>query len=169
MNASDLRDHFVYRCFDSQGRLLYVGCTKNLARRHNEHSMVNGSSWWPQVVSTKLVGPLTYRSGRDLERLIINTEFPLHNHDEPHRARLRALRLRITRRWFRYYLDIDGRPTNWHPAAEKAEAVADAFIPNSSNTHGRRVTDEEVAAATEAEALDSSRYRRMLSADRRTA
>jgi len=29
--------HYVYRCFDADGELLYIGCTQNVARRMSGH------------------------------------------------------------------------------------------------------------------------------------
>lgn len=35
--------HYVYRCYDADGRLIYVGCTVNPNRRIAWH---RNSSWW---------------------------------------------------------------------------------------------------------------------------
>jgi predicted GIY-YIG superfamily endonuclease/DNA-binding XRE family transcriptional regulator len=31
------REHWVYRCYDADGQLLYIGCTSNVAARFNGH------------------------------------------------------------------------------------------------------------------------------------
>lgn len=36
-----MRKHYLYRCYDAQGRLLYIGCTQDPGAR----SQVHGSSW----------------------------------------------------------------------------------------------------------------------------
>lgn len=77
----DLREHFVYRAFDAAGRLLYVGCTMNLDRRHQEHKY--GSQWYAAMTSVKLSGPYNYTTARRLEKEAINTEGPLQNGQEP--------------------------------------------------------------------------------------
>jgi predicted GIY-YIG superfamily endonuclease len=44
MNPDD--PHYVYRCFDDQGRLLYIGCTYDVDQRLEEHRYIKRSSFW---------------------------------------------------------------------------------------------------------------------------
>lgn len=69
--------HYVYRVFDADSRLIYVGCTKDLFRRLHAHQL---SSWWAyqgvsvqaQVYSDKAVA-------LDVERDAIRTLKPRWN------------------------------------------------------------------------------------------
>lgn len=72
------RDHFVYRTFDADGRLLYVGCTRRLGKRWSEHKLERGR----MVAATarcRLQGPYTRDKARAIEREAIRTESPLVN------------------------------------------------------------------------------------------
>lgn len=65
--------HFVYRCFDADGRLLYIGCTVDVERRLTAHR--RSAAWFPLLASVRLVGPFVgsaarYRAMRAEERLI---------------------------------------------------------------------------------------------------
>lgn len=72
-----LGPHWVYRCFDEDGRLLYVGCTTNLRNRLEQH---RASSWWSPTVAkvTSKVFP-DGESGRAAERAAIRDEIPRWN------------------------------------------------------------------------------------------
>ncbi|WP_448449126.1 GIY-YIG nuclease family protein [Mycolicibacterium sp. XJ775] len=70
------RDHFVYRVFHQDGRLLYIGCTKNLDARWKQHCY--------QRPGLKLVdarfrvqGPYIKSVARTIERRALNSEAPL--------------------------------------------------------------------------------------------
>lgn len=69
--------HHVYRCFDSEGRLIYVGSSADLFGRLRTHRT---SSWWaPQVA--KVVAKV-YANGvlaRMAEREAIQVEMPRWN------------------------------------------------------------------------------------------
>jgi predicted GIY-YIG superfamily endonuclease len=69
--------HWVYRCFDGDGRLVYVGCTTNVPNRLEQHRT---SSWWsPTVVKvTSKVYP-DGETGRAAERDAIRSEVPRWN------------------------------------------------------------------------------------------
>jgi len=79
----------VYRFFDRSGRLLYVGCTKNLITRLRGHGFgERPSPWWP------LVSNWTYEPFGDhaealaAEARAIVSEHPLFNTDLTDRAKL---------------------------------------------------------------------------------
>ncbi|WP_202033167.1 DUF3039 domain-containing protein [Nocardioides sp. WS12] len=77
MRPSDLRPHFVYRCFDGDDRLIYVGCSASPRQRMDQH---RGSSWWfNQVERTRYVvfNDKDYALGK--EREAIATENPRWN------------------------------------------------------------------------------------------
>lgn len=44
--------HYVYRCFDATGRLIYVGCTWNPTQRITQHR--RGAWWGHQIVTTRV-------------------------------------------------------------------------------------------------------------------
>lgn len=78
-------DHFVYRCYDSEGVLLYIGCTTDVEKRLKGHfavSAANTASWWLSLFYSdhKIEGPFRGRdAGRDAERAAIRSERPLFN------------------------------------------------------------------------------------------
>lgn len=78
-------EHFVYRCYDAEGQLLYVGCTQDVNARMSVHA-----SSWQNPASAYLnlhmarheVEPEPYIgriAGRAAERQAIETERPLLN------------------------------------------------------------------------------------------
>lgn len=79
-------DHFVYRCYDAAGRLLYIGCTSNVARRMSDHrSSPNKASRWLRVsmASFTVEGPFPSRTaGLAAEASAIQAEQPLFNLQE---------------------------------------------------------------------------------------
>lgn len=82
-----LREHYVYRCFDSEGRLLYIGCSRRVETRMKEHRA--SAKWAKQVARMKLAGPYTYKVARDLEREATRDEDPIHNGFTPRNVRAR--------------------------------------------------------------------------------
>lgn len=74
------RPHFVYRCFDADGVLLYIGCTVHPEQRRVEHR--RSSPWFAQLASVKLVGPFVGEKARDralaAEQALICSERPLY-------------------------------------------------------------------------------------------
>lgn len=72
------REHYVYRVFDAEGRLLYVGCTMRPAKRAKEHRD-DRKPWIADVVGKpRLAGPYNYETARAIERRALMTESPLH-------------------------------------------------------------------------------------------
>lgn len=67
----------LYRHFDADGRLLYVGLTSSLDRRGREHRA--SADWWHQVKTTRAEMCLSKEHARDLERVAIRHEKPLYN------------------------------------------------------------------------------------------
>lgn len=77
ITAFENRAHFVYRCYDAQGLLLYVGCTVDLATRRIGHTR---QSWWfPQVDSYRVIAFSNRRRALAAEARAIATERPLWN------------------------------------------------------------------------------------------
>jgi predicted GIY-YIG superfamily endonuclease len=73
----DRKPNFVYRCYDSSGRLIYVGCTVNPGKRMKEHGK---SSWWAdQVAVTRVIVFPDRRYALLKEREAIGEERPRWN------------------------------------------------------------------------------------------
>lgn len=85
---SAARTHFVYRMFDADGRLLYVGCTKDIVRRLRNHRSENGH-FFHRIARIHQQGPYPYRSALAIERQLINTLRPDFNSLPGRRRRLR--------------------------------------------------------------------------------
>lgn len=69
--------HHVYRCFDRDGRLIYVGSTANLFGRLEQH---RATSWWaPTVARVSAVSYPDGTSARAAERVAIRDEVPRWN------------------------------------------------------------------------------------------
>lgn len=85
---SRVADHYVYRCYDADGLLLYVGCTSDVARRMADHKRGHGgsrASVWLAACMTRyeVAGPFRGRdAGREAERKAIGSEQPLFNTQE---------------------------------------------------------------------------------------
>lgn len=69
--------HHVYRCFDAEGRLVYVGSTGDLFSRLAQH---RATSWWaPTVAKVKAEFYATGVLAREVERRAIRDEVPRWN------------------------------------------------------------------------------------------
>lgn len=72
------QDHWVYLCYDTTDRLLYVGVTsRGFARFTNEHSKYSG--WWGDVARIDVRHLPTRDAALDLEMALIMELDPLHN------------------------------------------------------------------------------------------
>jgi excinuclease UvrABC nuclease subunit len=82
-------DYFVYRAFDSEGRVLYIGQTCNLGRRISDHVC---SSWWCDAASITWEHFDSREDALEAERAAIRAERPPHNvvHNPDFTARLEA-------------------------------------------------------------------------------
>lgn len=67
----------VYRFFDADGVLLYVGCSTNLAARMVAHS--NQKDWWSIVAKAEFQHFADSLEGYRAEQEAIRTERPLYN------------------------------------------------------------------------------------------
>lgn len=75
---TDERPHVVYRAYDADGHLLYIGCTVNLRRRIHQHLWA--SPWWRRaVVRVTVEEHPTRAAALDAETRAIVTEHPAHN------------------------------------------------------------------------------------------
>lgn len=71
-----MRDHFVYRIFDSEGHLLYIGCSKRPGARWKQHCCQRPG--FKYVGSRfRVCGPYTKAVALQLEKAGHRTEAPL--------------------------------------------------------------------------------------------
>jgi predicted GIY-YIG superfamily endonuclease len=77
--ASDpeARDHWVYRCYAEDGRLLYVGITWQALHRQSEHRVASDWSW--EVATIQVEHLPTRADALERERELIQTLRPPHN------------------------------------------------------------------------------------------
>lgn len=88
-----MRTTALYRMFNSDARLLYVGISLSACERFSSHATTK--SWWPEVERIELTHYESRAAAQRAERAAIRTENPVHNvaWNTPTRARpLRALR-----------------------------------------------------------------------------
>lgn len=75
----------LYRFFDAQDRLLYIGIAGNPGRRFHQHAQEK--PWWPQVTRSTMEHHPTREAALVAEKAAIQTEHPLwnvvHNGDRP--------------------------------------------------------------------------------------
>lgn len=70
--------HYVYRCYDAAGQLLYVGCSKNPEKRLKEHAYFR--TWWTDRINRIVLKVFPDRLQALLaEEQAIKTEHPIHN------------------------------------------------------------------------------------------
>lgn len=78
--------HFVYRCYDADGDLIYIGCTANVTKRIASHRRGDkAASRWLAVFMDRyeVEGPYPDRdAGRQAECEAIQAEQPLFNYQQ---------------------------------------------------------------------------------------
>lgn len=67
----------IYRFFNAEGTLLYVGVTNDIAVRWKWHA--KQQPWWPEVVEQRATWHPTREAALAAEGRAINTESPLYN------------------------------------------------------------------------------------------
>lgn len=70
-------DTYVYRYFDADDRLLYVGATSNLDNRDSQHSRL--APWRAAAVRRDVEGPMHREHALHAECIAIESEKPQHN------------------------------------------------------------------------------------------
>lgn len=127
MRGDDARDHFVYRAFDADGGLLYVGCTQDLEGRINRSHRYT-AHWFQLAARFRVAGPYTYATARRLERDAIRTERSMFNGDTPEYSTVRRLHSKVVDRRWRWLMSI-GIPSA--EALTEACGYADALLPTT--------------------------------------
>lgn len=86
-------EHFVYRCYDADGVLLYVGCTMDVKKRIASHRRggngTSKASRWLSLFMTRyeVEGPFRGRdAGRAAEHAAIQADWPIFNYQGQTRA-----------------------------------------------------------------------------------
>lgn len=71
----------VYRLYDAEDQLLYVGVSNVVERRLRSHSFrtPTGSEWWPLVAYCALEFFPIYHLALESERAAIRHELPIYN------------------------------------------------------------------------------------------
>src|SRR5918992_405731 len=69
--------HHVYRCFDGEDRLLYVGLSSKVRYRLRDHS--RNTPWWGDVARINLTRFDSAFDASRAEAIAITDENPLHN------------------------------------------------------------------------------------------
>jgi len=77
VKPSEIVGAFVYRCYDDQGRLLYIGSSCNMARRLAEHA--DKSPWWSYCADIKTDAQDSLPKARLLEIRLIQRMHPIFN------------------------------------------------------------------------------------------
>ncbi|RSS46228.1 GntR family transcriptional regulator [Streptomyces sp. WAC08241] len=73
----------LYRLYDTDDRLLYIGITKNLEQRWTGHKYSpTSSAWWPAVHRKVIEWHPTREAADEAETAAIVSEVPLHNKDK---------------------------------------------------------------------------------------
>jgi len=76
----------VYRLFDADGHLLYVGMSCDPLRRWSEHAR---KAWWAEVARLELEPHGTWEEAAEAEALAIRREAPAHSDPTPETPRFR--------------------------------------------------------------------------------
>jgi hypothetical protein len=66
--TSTARDHFVYHLFNAESDLLYVGCSRRVQKRLEEHRQSARRAMVNEIHHIKLKGPYTRDVARAIER-----------------------------------------------------------------------------------------------------
>jgi hypothetical protein len=69
----------LYRFFDAEERLLYVGITVNTKKRWQYHAKEQATTWWPLAARNTVEWLGTRREAEQAERAAIRDESPLYN------------------------------------------------------------------------------------------
>ncbi len=141
----------LYRHFDENGALLYVGISVNAAARTSAHS--KSAPWFNSVVRIEIEQHLSYRDALNAEAVAIVIERPIHNRMIPLR---RAMRLvSPVESWptlrARYRIDQNPNPVETPPQ------ILD-FIGQSRVRRALSVKDDAVRKALKSGVLPASWY-----------
>lgn len=119
---------YVYRFFDANERLLYVGITSDVGSRFSDHRRT--AAWWPDVSSCAVETTTGRAEAEYAEAVAILSERPLHNGVQPSVSGARERVLTNGVDLVRVVAEVEKlrREANeWHVRAVVAEAHNAAF------------------------------------------
>jgi len=135
------REHFVYRLYDAHGQLLYVGCSKRLDKRWQEHRAARPGM--TAIASRcKLQGPFTREVARQIERDAIRSEEPLYGWTPTRHREQRVRDLWIDRRW----RDLNAEGMDAYKAIHQAVTEAQEQFPDPYEHERIAMRPAEVSA-----------------------
>lgn len=100
-------DHYLYRAFNSDGNLLYVGRAINVDARFKAHKQTSG--WYRQMAYRTIEGPFSYADIKRVELDAIYAEDPPWNAQGSRRSRIEA-----ATRTASYALHIEATVQGWN-------------------------------------------------------
>lgn len=86
--STEPRTHFVYRMYDVNNRLLYIGCTKDIGTRLANHRSSNGH-FFHRIARISQQGPFPRSKALALEKRLIMELNPDFNSNPDRRRRLK--------------------------------------------------------------------------------
>lgn len=151
------RDHFVYRAFDAEGRLLYVGCTKAPKQRRAAHRW--DSPWFKFATRFTMAGPYEKSEAYRREDEAIESELPWFNATRADRGNVTRWRSAHSREWEKREpgFAVYSPETGWNH--EAMEALADACTATVSAIFGPQ-PDVDTRLANYLAAVDSGAMER---------
>lgn len=155
--------HWVYRCFDIEGRLIYVGSTTNVFNRLQQHQ---NTSWWAPTVAK--VNSAVYANGilaRAVERVAIRDEIPRWNKAGKWVGRGRWLES-DWHDWFTTLLR-DGASAQLDNSIRDYESLFGVALPEPIATMYAKVQERATARRREMDHRDAVRARERVATDTR--
>lgn len=129
----------LYRAFDSEGVLLYVGIAVDWGRRWSQHR--ERSHWYGQVTRVELEQHSTRSGAREAERQAVEDEKPIHNiehtaADQRPFARKARTELHVTSYDHARAIGIEGYAELWAAIDRFANACGRARTPVLAGQEG---------------------------------
>lgn len=162
MTAGTTERGYVYRFFDVDGELLYVGITRDISQRFAAHR--RDAEWWADIANVTVEVTAGRAEAEYAEAVAILSERPAHNRSQPsvERARSRAESSRVdVRRLVAAVEELRTERDALYVRAVLAEATA-AQMGNVAATYRDRAATavSNMRHAEECEALESARIAR---------
>lgn len=151
---------YVYRVYDADNCLLYVGCSVNPERRMKDHRR-DRRLWIPYVSHVEVVGPFPRRQALDIETHAFDNEGAHFNVTTAEKAS-------VMDRWHTATgMAFDQGYTKWHDCPILGRTGCGVFI--DEFYEARRRIEDELAATTHPVETEASRLERYLTACRRAS
>ncbi|USH45550.1 G-I-Y Y-I-G endonuclease [Gordonia phage Phabuloso] len=124
--SDDVRNHFVYRYYDRDAHLLYIGCSVHPEARFSEHK-AQRPGMCRAVAYVKMFGPYSYTKAREIERQQIRAEETMCGWSPAKQREIRARSRWIDQRIKRVIAESGASYTD---AIKVAVAEADEVFPD---------------------------------------